>query len=83
MLRKGIAMGARISGKIKTVKYICAAAIALFYSSLYRLGALESLQPCVKITAVVVFGISVLFSVLSFFDYLFVYRSAGTEIKKN
>jgi len=76
MLKKGITMGARISGKIKTVAYVTAAAIALLYSSLQRLGALESLQPAVKIAAIAVFGISVLFSVVSFFDYLSVYRAA-------
>ena len=81
MLRKGITMGARISGKVKTVTYITAAAIALFYSSLYRLGALESFQPAVKIAALVVFCVSVFFSVLSFFDYLSAYRKAAG--KKN
>jgi CDP-diacylglycerol--glycerol-3-phosphate 3-phosphatidyltransferase len=76
MLRKGITMGARISGKIKTVTYITAAAIALLYASLVRLSALEFLQPVVKIAAIAVFSLSVLFSVLSFFDYLSVYIAA-------
>jgi CDP-diacylglycerol--glycerol-3-phosphate 3-phosphatidyltransferase len=70
MLRKGITMGARISGKIKTVTYITAAAIALLYASLARLSALEFLQPGVKIAAIAVFSLAVLFSELSFFDYL-------------
>jgi len=79
MLRKGITMGARISGKVKTVTYITAAAIALLYASLLRLSALEFLQPIVKIAAVAVFSLSVLFSVLSFFDYLSVYIKAETK----
>jgi len=89
MLRKGITMGARISGKIKTVTYITAAAIALLYASIIRLSAqlsaVEFLQPVVKfayivrITAIVVFSLSVLFSVLSFFDYLFVYRNTAKK----
>ncbi|MDR2924083.1 MAG: CDP-diacylglycerol--glycerol-3-phosphate 3-phosphatidyltransferase [Treponema sp.] len=79
MLRKGITMGARMSGKIKTVTYITAAAVALLYASLIRLSALEFLQPVVKIAAIAVFGLSVFFSVLSFLDYLFVYIAA----KKN
>ncbi|MCL2761591.1 MAG: CDP-diacylglycerol--glycerol-3-phosphate 3-phosphatidyltransferase [Treponema sp.] len=79
MLKKGITLGARISGKIKTVAYIIAAAIALFYSSLCRLGAPESLQSAVKIAAFAVFCISVLFSALSFFDYLSAYRAANKE----
>jgi len=77
MLKKGVTMGARTSGKVKTVTYITAAAIALFYSSLQRLGALESFQPVVKIAAIAVFSLSVFFSVLSFFDYLSAYRATG------
>jgi len=86
MLKKGITMGARISGKIKTVTYIIAAGIALLYASIIRLSALEFLQPVVKIAYIVkivaisVFILSVLFSVLSFFDYLFMYRNTA---KKN
>jgi len=77
MLKKGVTMGARKSGKIKTVTYIIAAAIALLYSSLQRLGAVESFQPVVKIAAISVFSLSVLFSVISFFDYLSTYRAFG------
>jgi len=90
MLKKGITMGARMSGKVKTVTYIIAAAIALLYASIIRLSAclsaVELLQPVVKfayivkIAAIAVFSLSVLFSVLSFFDYLSVY--VKTE-KKN
>jgi CDP-diacylglycerol---glycerol-3-phosphate 3-phosphatidyltransferase len=85
MLRKGITMGARISGKVKTVTYIIAAAIALLYASIIRLSALEFLQPVVKIAyivkiaAIAVFCLSVFFSVLSFFDYLVVYRKTPKE----
>jgi phosphatidylglycerophosphate synthase len=74
MLKKGVTMGARLSGKIKTVTYITAAAIALVYSSLYRLGAFVPWQPVIKIAALVVFCISVFSSVISFFDYLSCYK---------
>jgi len=77
MLRKGIAMGARISGKIKTITYIAAATASLLYISLYRLGIFKSLQPALRITAVAVFCVSVLLSVLSFLDYVLVYRASG------
>jgi len=77
MLKKGITLGARISGKIKTVTYITAGGAALLCASLYRLDIFESLQPAVRITAIAVFCISVLFSVLSFLDYVFVYRRAS------
>jgi len=80
MLKKGITMGARMSGKVKTITYIIAGTIAMLYASIIRLSELEFLQPVVKnaymvkIAAIAVFSLSVLFSVLSFFDYLIVYR---------
>ena len=79
MLKKGIAMGARMGGKIKTVTYIAAAGIALLYASLSRLGIAADLQPLVKIAALAVFAVSVLFSVLSFMDYVIVYRKSSEQ----
>jgi len=76
MLQKGKTLGARISGKIKTVTYIIAAGIALLYTSLRRLDVFEPLQPAMGIAAVAVFAVSVLFSVLSFIDYALVCRAA-------
>jgi CDP-diacylglycerol--glycerol-3-phosphate 3-phosphatidyltransferase len=76
MLKKGIAMGARISGKIKTVTYIIAGAAALLSVSLQRLAVLQTLTPLVKTGARIIFFISVILSLVSFFDYLSVYRKA-------
>jgi len=76
MLKKGITMGARISGKIKTVTYIVAAVAALLCASLQRLGIAGSLQPVARIAAISIFSVSVLFSILSFIDYISVYRTA-------
>lgn len=76
MLRKGIVMGARMGGKIKTVTYIITGIAALASSSLERLGR-DALVPPFRIAALVVFSISVVFSVLSFFDYVRVYKKAG------
>jgi len=81
MLRKGIALGARISGKIKTVTYIAAASLTLFYIGLRRLDVFESLQPSLRIAAIAVFYLSVLISVLSFLDYVLVYRASGKAEK--
>jgi CDP-diacylglycerol--glycerol-3-phosphate 3-phosphatidyltransferase len=76
MLRKGIAMGARISGKIKTVAYILTIACALFASSVVRLGSTSPLFRFFSIVALVVFCISVVLSIVSFFDYISVYRKS-------
>jgi len=77
MLKKGITMGARMSGKVKTTAYIVACSTAMTYNSLYRLDieVLAFLVPVFAVAAVVVFAVSVVISVLSFFDYLSVYRS--------
>jgi CDP-diacylglycerol--glycerol-3-phosphate 3-phosphatidyltransferase len=83
MLKKGIAMGARISGKIKTVSYIAAVTAALLYASLNRLGVFEPVQPLIKTIAIIVFSVSVLFSLLSFFDYIRVYSASVRSEKGN
>jgi len=79
MLKKGVAMGARMGGKIKTVSYIAAAGLALVVSSLIRLGIGADFYRILTIAAGVVFGVSVIFAVISFFDYVSVYRKTGSK----
>jgi CDP-diacylglycerol--glycerol-3-phosphate 3-phosphatidyltransferase len=74
MLRKGIAQGARLGGKIKTVTYILAGALALLASSLVRLGLDGELFRYTVFAARVVFGFSVILAIVSFLDYVRVYR---------
>ena len=73
MLKKGVIMGARMSGKIKTVAYIIAVAAALLAASLERLAVRESLLPYFKTSALIIFIISVIFAVVSFIEYLNIY----------
>ena len=73
MLKKGVALGARIGGKIKTIAYIAAGALALTAFSAMRLGAGSELYRGLKIAANVVFAVSVILAVISLFDYIFVY----------
>ena len=87
MLKKGITMGARLSGKLKTVTYIIAGGIALAAASLKllatsveRLPVFAILYPYFRFSAVIIFIVSVIISVISFFDYLSVYRRADREI---
>jgi len=74
MLKKGITMGARMGGKIKTVTYILAGALALLASSAIRLGMSIGIYRWFVIAAEVVFIISVILSIVSFFDYISVYK---------
>ncbi|MDR2186171.1 MAG: CDP-diacylglycerol--glycerol-3-phosphate 3-phosphatidyltransferase [Treponema sp.] len=74
MLRKGAAMGARMGGKIKTVSYISAGILALLASSSVRLGLAPGFYRFFSRAAAAVFAVSVVFAVLSFADYLRVYK---------
>jgi CDP-diacylglycerol--glycerol-3-phosphate 3-phosphatidyltransferase len=76
MLRKGVAMGARMTGKIKTVAYISACALALFAAGVKRISPADRLGPVVARAALAVFAVSVALAVFSFVDYVRVYRAA-------
>ncbi|MCL2809868.1 MAG: CDP-diacylglycerol--glycerol-3-phosphate 3-phosphatidyltransferase [Treponema sp.] len=83
MLKKGITLGASIYGKIKTVAYIVAVGAALLVFSLERQihephthtqAITETMLPYFKTGSLVIFALSVLFSIISFFDYLSKYK---------
>jgi len=74
MLKKGITQGARLGGKIKTVTYILAGALALLASSALRLGLDGELYRALVIAARAAFGLSVIFAFVSFLDYFSVYK---------
>jgi CDP-diacylglycerol--glycerol-3-phosphate 3-phosphatidyltransferase len=80
MLKKGVAMGARKGGKIKTVAYISAGAFALATSSATRLGLDPRIIYWLGLTAEVVFCFSVLASILSLMDYISVYRKTPSSL---
>jgi CDP-diacylglycerol--glycerol-3-phosphate 3-phosphatidyltransferase len=74
MLKKGVALGARMGGKIKTVLYILACALALLAASVARLEPAFQYQSVISRAAQIVFALSVLMAVVSFTDYVRVYR---------
>jgi CDP-diacylglycerol--glycerol-3-phosphate 3-phosphatidyltransferase len=76
MLKKGIVQGARSGGKIKAVTYMLAGAIALLAVSVDTLKLGAGLVSVLRTTSVAVFFISVVLAVISFFDYLNVYRKS-------
>ncbi|MDR2542227.1 MAG: CDP-diacylglycerol--glycerol-3-phosphate 3-phosphatidyltransferase [Treponema sp.] len=77
MLKKGITLGARMGGKIKTVVYIIAIGAALLAATFERLAVFEHLLPQTKTAALVVFIVSVIIAVVSFVDYAIVYQKTG------
>jgi CDP-diacylglycerol--glycerol-3-phosphate 3-phosphatidyltransferase len=74
MLNKGVTMGARMSGKIKTVSYIIALGAALLTVSLQRLSLFEFIIPYFITGSIVIFVISVIISAVSFVDYFLIFR---------
>jgi CDP-diacylglycerol--glycerol-3-phosphate 3-phosphatidyltransferase len=74
MMRKGVAMGARKGGKLKAVAYMVAGAVALLAASVERLGVPGAFFTIFRTSAIVIFIISVIISIVSFVDYFFLYR---------
>jgi CDP-diacylglycerol--glycerol-3-phosphate 3-phosphatidyltransferase len=77
MMQKGVAMGARMGGKLKAVTYMAAGAAALLAVSAERLGAHGTLSGLFRTGALIIFVVSVIISVISFIDYLVLYRKTG------
>ena len=77
MLKKGISMGARISGKLKTSFYVAAGGFALLAMGIQRSEFFTFILDYVIIAANIVFAISVLISIVSFIDYLLFYKKTA------
>lgn len=77
MLKKGVAMGARRGGKIKAVSYMFTGISALLASSVQRLGIEGPYFDILRYIAWGFLGISVVIALISFFDYLGVYRKTA------
>jgi len=87
MLRKGVSMGARIGGKIKTVVSIIAGAFALavYYLEIlapyFKSAGFEDLFSLIYLifsrSAVYIFILAVVISLVSFADYLRVFRKTA------
>lgn len=75
MMKRGIAMGARSGGKIKAVAYMIAGLVALLAASSQRLGLSMELFTILRISAIVLFLVSVVLSLTSFGDYFKVYKN--------
>jgi CDP-diacylglycerol--glycerol-3-phosphate 3-phosphatidyltransferase len=83
MLKKGLVLGARMSGKIKTVSYVIAGSLALLASTAVRLGFCSDACRWLALAAQVVFAFSVAIAVYSFFEYVFVYSKTPKGDEKS
>jgi len=73
MLKRGVTLGALMSGKVKTVIYIVAVGFALLASSIIRLDLGTELYRWSVIVAKAVFALSVLMAVISFLEYFSIF----------
>jgi len=67
---RGLAIGARKGGKAKTVTYVLSISWALALECALRLGLLETIPPALKTVETALFCLCVVFSYVSFADYL-------------
>jgi CDP-diacylglycerol--glycerol-3-phosphate 3-phosphatidyltransferase len=81
MLKKGIAMGARKGGKIKAFGYMFTGISALLASSVQRLGIEGPFFTIFRTAGFVLFILSTLISLVSFADYVFVYKQTDKGVK--
>ncbi|MDR0388116.1 MAG: CDP-diacylglycerol--glycerol-3-phosphate 3-phosphatidyltransferase [Treponema sp.] len=80
MMKKGVALGARKGGKIKAVAYMAAGAVALLASCTERLELDKRVYDALRLSAVVIFAGAVILAVVSFVDYIGVYRKTGRDM---
>ena len=84
MMRHGFAMGARMGGKIKEWVYAFAAISSLLAVSLERTGCCLCAVDAVWTVAMVFYVLSVLFTIITFFDYLlFLFKKLREGVDKN
>lgn len=79
MMRRGIAMGARMGGKIKAVAYMVTGVFALLAYSVHSFGFPRPFFDWLRFAAGIVFYGSMVISLLSFADYVFIYRREGNK----
>ncbi len=81
--RKGVAMGARKGGKLKTVLYIVASGFSLALESALRLGIdLGVYLQSAKMVNFSLYILAVIVSIVSFIDYLVYFTTIGKDLKK-
>jgi CDP-diacylglycerol--glycerol-3-phosphate 3-phosphatidyltransferase len=74
LAQRGIAMGARKGGKLKSATYMAAGAASLLYVSLLKFGFLAEFLPPLFIAVYALYALAALLAVVSFIDYFVQYR---------
>jgi CDP-diacylglycerol---glycerol-3-phosphate 3-phosphatidyltransferase len=74
LAQRGIAMGARKGGKLKSATYMVAGSVSLLYVSLSKLGLLQQFLPPLFDVMYALYSLAALLAVVSFIDYFVQYR---------
>jgi CDP-diacylglycerol---glycerol-3-phosphate 3-phosphatidyltransferase len=74
LAQRGVAMGARPGGKLKSATYMAAGSASLIYVSLTQLGLLPGLLPPFAIAIYALYALAALLALASFADYVVQYR---------
>jgi CDP-diacylglycerol--glycerol-3-phosphate 3-phosphatidyltransferase len=74
LAQRGVAMGARPGGKLKSATYMAAGAASLIYVSVEKLGILADLLPPFAIAIYALFALAALLAAVSFGDYFIQYK---------
>jgi CDP-diacylglycerol---glycerol-3-phosphate 3-phosphatidyltransferase len=74
LAQRGIAMGARKGGKLKSATYMASGAASLLYVSLSKLSLASELLPPLFIAIYALYSLAALLAVVSFLDYFAQYK---------
>ena len=78
-IKKGLVIGAKMLGKIKTVLYISVGAVSLFIKLCEAYDIFLNTISMFKVFNIMLYGLAVIFSLLSFYFYLNAYRKYSKE----
>jgi len=74
LAQRGIAMGARRGGKLKSATYMAAGAASLLLASATKLGLLSGMRPSFAVAIYALYVLAAVLALVSFADYLIQYR---------
>ena len=80
LAQRGITMGARKGGKLKSATYMAAGAASLLYVSCSRLGFVADLLPPLFIAVYALYSLAAFLAVLSFADYFVQYKKLTVKV---
>jgi CDP-diacylglycerol--glycerol-3-phosphate 3-phosphatidyltransferase len=79
LAQRGVAMGARPGGKLKSATYMAAGALSLIYFSIGKLGLFAGAEPSLAIAIYAIYSLAAVLALASFADYFIQYRKLAAS----